>query len=189
IPDTDEKVMQFLDIMDKEIDRSSKIINDLLGFTRVAKPTRLSTDINAVVNETLTRVEIAENIKLSKDLQSDLPMVMIDANQIGQILINLIENACQAMIDGGELKISTKVSESFMAIQISDSGSGIPEKVLKKIFDPLFTTKASGTGLGLALCQGIIQKHNGVIDVKSQEGIGTEMLIKLPLEDKDAGPA
>ena len=189
IPDIDEKVMQFLDIMDKEVDRSSKIINDLLGFTRVAKPARFSSDINVVVNETLSRVEIAENIKLSKDLQSDLPMIMIDANQIGQILINLIENACQAMTDGGELKISTKVSRSFMEIQISDSGSGIPEKVAKKIFDPLFTTKASGTGLGLALCQGIIQKHNGVIDVKSQEGIGTEMLVKLPLEDKDAGPA
>ena len=189
IPDTDEKVMQFLDIMDKEIDRSSKIISDLLGFTRVAKPTRFSSDINKVVNETISRVEIAENIKLSKNLQFDLPMVMIDANQIGQILINLIDNACQAMMDGGELKISTKVSESFMEIEISDSGCGISEKEVKKIFDPLFTTKASGTGLGLALCQGIIQKHNGVIDVRSQEGVGTTMFIKLPLEDKDAGSA
>ncbi|MBT5303799.1 MAG: GHKL domain-containing protein [Candidatus Scalindua sp.] len=181
--------MQFLDIMDKEIDRSSKIISDLLGFTRVAKPTRFSSDINKVVNETISRVEIAENIKLSKNLQFDLPMVMIDANQIGQILINLIDNACQAMMDGGELKISTKVSESFVEIEISDSGCGISEKVVKKIFDPLFTTKASGTGLGLALCQGIIQKHNGVIDVRSQEGVGTTMFIKLPLEDKDAGSA
>ena len=189
IPDIDEKVIQFLDIMDKEIDRSSKIINDLLGFTRVAKPTRSSSDINVVVNETLSRVEIAENIKLSKNLQSNLPMVMIDANQIGQILINLIENACQAMADGGELKISTKISESFLEIEINDSGLGIPEKEVKKIFDPLFTTKASGTGLGLAVCQGIIQKHNGIIDVKSQEGIGTKMVIKIPLEDKDAGPA
>ncbi len=189
IPDVDEKVMQFLDIMDKEIDRSSKIINDLLGFTRVAKPTRFNADINEVINETLTRVEIAENIKLFKNLQSDLPMVMIDANQIGQILINLIENACQAMTDGGELKICTNVSELFMEIEIDDSGSGIPEKEVKKIFDPLFTTKASGTGLGLAVCHGIMQKHNGVIEVKSQEGIGTKMLIRLPLEDKDAGQA
>ncbi len=189
IPDIDEKVIQFLDIMDKEIDKSSKIINDLLGFTRVAKPTRSSSDINVVVNETLSRVEIAENIKLSINLQSDLPMVMIDANQIGQILINLIENACQAMTDGGELKISTKISECFLEIEINDSGLGIPEKEVKKIFDPLFTTKASGTGLGLAVCQGIIQKHNGIIDVKSQEGIGTKMVIKIPLEDKDAGPA
>jgi signal transduction histidine kinase len=116
-------------------------------------------------------------------------MVMIDANQIGQILINLVENACQAMTDGGELKISTKISECFLEIEINDSGLGIPEKEVKKIFDPLFTTKASGIGLGLAVCQGIIQKHNGIIDVKSQEGIGTKMVIKIPLEDKDAGPA
>ena len=122
----------------------------------------LSSDINVVVNETLSRVEIAENIKLSKNLQSDLPMVMIDANQIGQILINLIENACQAMTDGGELKISTKASERFLEIEVNDSGLGIPEKEVKKIFDPLYTTKASGTGLGLAVCQGIIQKHNGI---------------------------
>jgi len=189
IPDIDEKVIQFLDIMDKEIDKSSRIINDLLGFTRVAKPTRLSSDINVVVNETLSRVVIAENIKLSKNLQSDLPMVMIDANQIGQILINLIENACQAMTDGGELKISTKASERFLEIEVNDSGLGIPEKEVKKIFDPLYTTKASGTGLGLAVCQGIIQKHNGIIDVKSQKSVGTQMLIKVPLDVKNAEPA
>ncbi len=90
------------------------------------------------------------------------------------------------LLDGGDLKISTKVSESFMEIEISDSGCGIPEKEVKKIFDPLFTTKPSGTGIGLAVCHGIIQKHNGVIDVKSEEGIGTKMFIKIPLKDKDA---
>ncbi|MCR4289292.1 MAG: ATP-binding protein [Candidatus Scalindua sp.] len=187
MPDIDEKVIQFLDIMDNEIDRCSKIINDLLGFTRVSKPTRFSSDINAVVNEALSRVVIAKNIKLSKTLQPNLPMIMIDANQIDQVLINLVENACQAMVDGGELKIRSKVSESFMEIEISDSGCGIPEKEVKKIFDPLFTTKPRGTGIGLAVCHGIMQKHNGAIKVKSQEGIGTKMFIRLPLEDKDAG--
>tara|TARA_B100000315_G_scaffold194554_1_gene185254 strand:+ start:343 stop:1965 length:1623 start_codon:yes stop_codon:yes gene_type:complete len=186
-PESDGKAIQFLDIMDKEIDRSSKIINDLLGFTRVTKPTRLSSDINVVVNETLSRVDIAENIKLSKNLQPDLPMIMIDANQIGQVLINLIENACQAMMDGGELEINTKVSEDFMEIEIGDSGCGIPEKEVRKIFDPLFTTKPSGTGIGLAVCHGIIQKHNGVIDVKSRERIGTKMFIRLPLDGNGAG--
>jgi len=187
VPDIDEKTIQFLDIMDKEISRCSKIIDDLLGFTRVTKPTRFSSDINEVVNEALSRVEIAENIKLSKNLQPNLPMVMIDASQIGQVLINLTENACQAMADGGELEISTKVSERFMEIEISDSGCGIPEKEVRKIFDPLFTTKPSGTGIGLAVCHGIIQKHNGAIDVKSQKGIGTEMFIKLPLDGNGAG--
>ena len=189
IPDIDEKILQFLDIMDKEIDRCSKIINDLLGFTRVTKPTRLSSDINTVVKEALSRVEISKNIKVSKHLQSNLPKVMIDANQIGQVLINIIDNACQAMVDGGKLKISTNMAEGFIKVEVGDSGCGIPEKEIKKIFDPLFTTKPTGTGIGLAVCHGIIQKHNGVIDVKSQEGIGTVMFIKLPLGEKDAGPA
>jgi len=187
MPDIDETIIQFLDIMDKEIDRCSKIINDLLGFTRVTKPTRFSSDINEVVNEALSRVEIAENIKLSKNLQPNLPMIMIDANQIDQVLINLIENACQAMMDNGKLKISTKVSRGFVEIEIGDSGCGIPEKEVKKIFDPLFTTKPRGTGIGLAVCHVIMEKHNGKITVKSQEGIGTKMFIKLPLEAKDAG--
>jgi signal transduction histidine kinase len=186
MPDIDEKAIQFLEIMDKEIDRCSKIINDLLGFTRVTKPTRLSSDINVVVSEAISRVEIPKYIKLSKNMQTNLPMIMIDANQIDQVLINLIENACQAITDNGELIISTKVSKSFIEIEVCDSGCGIPQKEIKKIFDPLFTTKPSGTGIGLAVCYGIIQKHNGIIDVKSQEGIGTKMFIKLPLEEKDA---
>lgn len=186
IPDIDEKVIQFLDIMDKEIDRSTRIINDLLGFTRVAKPTRIRSDIRIVINEALSRLKIAENIKLSKDLQSDLPMVTIDANQIGQVLINLIENACQAMTDGGELQISTRKSKVFVEIEIADSGCGISEKAIKKIFDPLFTTKPKGIGMGLAVCHGIIDKHNGTIEVRSREGKGTNMIVKLPLEDKDA---
>lgn len=186
IPDIDEKVIQFLDIMDKEIDRSTRIINDLLGFTRVSKPTRIRSDIRIVINEALSRLKIAENIKLSKDLQSDLPMITIDANQIGQVLINLIENACQAMTDGGELQISTRKSKVFVEIEIADSGCGISEKEIKKIFDPLFTTKPKGIGMGLAICHGIIDKHNGTIEVKSREGKGTNMIVKLPLEDKDA---
>lgn len=186
MPDIDEKVLQFLDIMDKEIDRSTKIIDDLLGFTRVAKPTRIRSDIRIVINEALSRVKIAENIKLSKDLQSDLPMVTVDSNQVGQVLINLIENACQAMTDGGELQISARKSKVFMEIEIGDSGCGIPEKEVKKIFDPLFTTKPKGIGMGLAVCHGIIDKHNGSIEVKSQEGEGTNMIIKLPLEGEDA---
>jgi two-component system NtrC family sensor kinase len=90
------------------------------------------------------------------------------------------------MMNEGELKICSRVSDSFMEVEVGDSGCGIPEKEVKKIFDPLFTTKPRGTGIGLAVCYGIIQKHNGVINVKSQEGIGTTMFIKLPVEDRDS---
>jgi signal transduction histidine kinase len=188
-PDIDARVIQFLDIMDKEIDRSTKIINDLLGFARVTALSKIPSDITVVVNEAMSRVKVAENIKVSKNLPSNLPMVMIDVNKTGQVFINMIENACQAMPDGGELKISTRESIGFIEIEITDSGCGIPEKSIKKIFDPLFTTKPKGIGMGLAVCHGIIEKHHGTTDVKSQEGIGTSILIKLPLEDKSARPS
>ncbi len=188
-PDIDEKALQFLDIMDKEIDRSSRIINDLLGFTRVAKPTRIRSDIRIVINDALSRVKIPEHIQLSKNLKSNLTKIMIDANQIGQVLINLIDNACQAMQEDGKLIISTRKSNGFVEIEIGDTGCGISSKSIKKIFDPLFTTKPKGIGMGLAVCHEIIEKHNGTIDVKSQEGIGTNMCVKLPLEDNDTKPA
>ncbi len=188
VPDIDEKVLQFLGIIDKEIDRSTKIINELLGFTRVAKPTRFRLDIRKVINDSLSRVKIPENIKLFKDFTSNLPKVMIDENQIGQVLINLIDNACQAIEVDGELHISTKLSNGNVVIDIGDSGCGISEKSIKKMFDPLFTTKPKGIGMGLAVCQGIIEKHKGTLEVNSQVGIGTNIYVKLPLEDKDARP-
>ncbi len=184
IPDIDAKVLQFLEIMDNEIDRSAKIINDLLGFTRVAKPARIRSDIKVVINDALSRVKISRNVRLSKDFKPNLPKVTIDASQIGQVLINLIDNACQAMEEGdGKLQISTRESNGFVEIGIEDSGCGISAKGIKKIFDPLFTTKPKGIGMGLAVCHEIIEKHNGYIDVKSQESIGTNMCVKLPLED------
>ncbi len=188
LPDIDEKVVQFLDIMDNEINRSTKIINDLLGFARVTKTIKSSSDITIVINEALSRVKVAKNIKLSRNFQSDLPMVMMDTSQIGQVFVNMIENACQAMPDGGELRISTKESKGFAETEVADSGCGIPGKTIKKIFDPLFTTKPKGTGMGLAVCHGIIEKHHGTIDVESREGKGTNIFIKLPLEDKSAKP-
>ncbi len=188
LPDIDEKVVQFLDIMDNEINRSTKIINDLLGFARVTKTIKSSSDITIVINEALSRVKVAKNIKLSRNFQSDLPMVMMDARQIDQVFVNMIENACQAMPDGGELRISTRESKGFVETEMADSGCGIPEKTIKKIFDPLFTTKPKGTGMGLAVCHGIIEKHHGTIDVESREGKGTNIFIKLPLEDKSAKP-
>ncbi|MCP4267786.1 MAG: HAMP domain-containing protein [Candidatus Brocadiaceae bacterium] len=187
IPDIDAKVLQFLEIMDNEIDRSAKIINDLLGFTRVAKPARIKSDIKVVINDALSRVKISRNVRLSKNFKPNLPKVTIDASQIGQVLINLIDNACQAMEEGdGKLQISARESNGFVEIGIEDSGCGISAKRIKKIFDPLFTTKPKGIGMGLAVCHEIIEKHNGYIDVKSQESVGTNMCVKLPLEDKDA---
>lgn len=183
MPGVDKRVLQFLDIMDDEIDRSNKIINDLLGFASFAKLKKIPFDITEIIEEALLRAKMAKDkIVISRNFEPNLPMVEIDANQMGQIFINLIENACQAMEGGDTLKISARKRNDCVEIEFADSGCGISEKESKKIFDPLFTTKPDGVGMGLAVCQWIIQKHEGTIDVKSKVGEGTTIIIKLPLE-------
>jgi len=176
------RVMEFLGIMDDEIDSSNKIIGDLLGFSRVDKPSVSPTQIERVVEDALSRTPISENIELSKKLDTELPEVEADPDQIQQVLINMITNAVQAMPEGGKLTIGAREKGEFLELEIADTGGGIPAKAMGKIFDPLFTTRAKGIGLGLAVCKSIIDRHGGRIEVKSQVGKGTTFNIKLPLK-------
>ncbi len=178
------RVMEFLNIMDDEINTSNKIINDLLGFSRVGKPSVSPTQINHVIDDALSRTPIPESIKLVKKLGAKLPQVEIDASQIQQVLVNIISNAVQAMPEGGKLIIGTREKEGFLEVEIADTGCGIPQEAIGKIFDSLFTTKAKGIGLGLAVCKAIIDRHEGKIEVKSQVGKGTTFITKLPLNRK-----
>ena len=176
------RVMEFLDIIDEEINSSNKIINDLLGFSRVGKPVVSPTRIEKVIEDALSYTTIPENIELTKKLGTDLPEVKIDTDQVRQVLVNMIINAAQAMPDGGRLTISAREKDKFLEVEITDTGCGIPQEVMGKIFDPLFTTKAKGIGLGLALCKAIIDRHQGYIEVESKVGKETIFTIKLPLE-------
>lgn len=176
------RVMEFLDIVDDEINTSNKIINDLLGFSRVGKPAVSPSQIKKVIEDGLARIPIPENIELTKKLDANLPEVNIDPDQIQQVLVNMILNAVQAMPEGGKLTIEAKTKEKFLEVEISDTGCGIPEEVIGKIFDPLFTTRAKGIGLGLAVCKTIIERHEGDIKVKSEVGKGTTFTIKLSLK-------
>ena len=175
------RVMEFLDIVDDEINTSNKIISDLLGFSRVGKPAVSPAKIERVIEDAIAHANIPENIELTKKLDGNLPDVEIDTDQIRQLLLNIMFNAVQAMTDGGRLSISAKERGNFLEIEIADTGAGIPEEVKSKIFDPLFTTKAKGIGLGLAVCKSIIDRHNGCIEVKSSIGKGTTFTIRLPL--------
>jgi len=176
------QVIEFLNIMDDEINASNKIINDLLGFSRVGKPSVSPTQIKNVIEDALSRTTIPGNIELVKKLNAELPQVEIDASQIQQVVVNMIINAMQAMPEGGKLKIGTKKKEGFLEVEITDTGCGIPKEARDKIFDPLFTTRAKGIGLGLAVCKAIIDRHEGKIEVKSQVEKGTTFIIKLPLK-------
>jgi signal transduction histidine kinase len=141
------------------------------------------------INETIrTAVRLTDyltrkaQVELSVDLLPDPVMVTYDAIQIEQVLVNLIQNAIQAMANGGKIHIVVSQIDRGISIQVKDNGIGIPEQILPRIFDPFFTTKSEGegTGLGLSVSYGIISRHRGSIDVASKVGVGTVFTVRLP---------
>jgi two-component system NtrC family sensor kinase len=122
------------------------------------------------------------NIHIEKEYHADLPDIPVDPNQIEQVFVNMLLNASQAMSTGGTLHIRTGTADNVLAsVEISDTGCGIPEESLGRIFDPFYTTKSRGTGLGLSVSYGIIENHGGKIEVKSEVGVGTTFIVLLPL--------
>lgn len=183
----DEKLLKHLNIMEREINNSNKIINDLLGFSRTRMPSTVTENVNKVVEQSLEVVQVPKNVLLVTDTAGDLPKIKVDKDQIQQVLVNLCTNGIQAMgNEGGQLQVSTHLVDDFVHIKVADTGYGISEENLSKIFDPFFTTKAKGIGLGLAVSYGIIEKHGGSIEVQSQTGQGATFIVKLPAVKDEA---
>lgn len=179
-----------LSLIADETSRCSQIVRGLLEFARQSQPQKTHTDINDLIEKTVLLLENKasfQNIRIIKNLKPNLPLILVDRAKIQQVFWNFMINACEAMPNGGQLTITTDLSEDKKAIEIRfiDTGVGIPAEHINKIFDPFFTTKPSGTGLGLAICYGIIQQHNGAIEVKSEPGRGTVFTLYLPLEIKE----
>jgi len=183
----DKKIKKHLDILEKEIETSDRIINDILAFARI-KETRLAeTDINYIIKDLLKVIKIPKNIKITSQLNSNLPHISADEVQLKQAFSNIMLNAVQAMPDGGELTIANRTNNENIGIDIIDTGTGISKEDLDKMFNPLFSTKAQGTGLGLTVCQGIIEIHGGSIEVESEIGKGTKFIVKLPINKSQNG--
>lgn len=180
LPATEPRVMEFLDIIDDEVNVANKVITDLLGFSRVAKPTVSPASVAGVIEDALKHTHLPENVELTKAIDNNLPMVMVDADQIRQVFLNIVLNALQAMPEGGRLNIRASSQGKFVEVAFADTGSGIPQSIINKIFDPLFTTKAKGVGLGLSVCKSILDRHEGDIRVESEVGKGTTFTISLP---------
>ncbi len=186
IGNSDEKLLKHLNIMEREINNSNKIINDLLGFSRTRMPSTIVEDVNKVVEQSLEVVQVPKNVLLVTDTDDNRPKIKVDKDQIQQVLVNLCMNGIQAMGDeGGQLQVSTHLLDDFVYIKVADTGYGIPEENLSKLFDPFFTTKAKGIGLGLAVSYGIIEKHGGGIEVQSEAGQGATFIVKLPAVIKE----
>lgn len=173
----------------KETTRVSTVVRGLLNFARETKPQKRPCHINELLSHTLSLVEgqaVFQNIRILKNLDPQVPIVLLDANQIQQVFMNILLNAADAMPSGGILTLTSQLlpGDGFVEIRFADTGIGISEENLDKVFDPFFTTKAHkrGTGLGLAVSYGVIERHRGQIKVQSQEGKGTTFIIELPLE-------
>ena len=182
LPATEPRVAEFLDIIDDEVNAANKVITDLLGFSRVAKPTVSPVSLAGVIEDTLRHTHLPENVALTKDIDHNLPMVMVDADQIRQVFLNIVLNALQAMPEGGRLDIRASRQGKFVEVEFADTGGGIPKSIIDKIFDPLFTTKAKGVGLGLSVCKSILDRHEGDIRVESEVGKGATFTVSLPTQ-------
>jgi len=182
---------ELMGIICEESMRLKKITDDFLQFARPNKPKLKKANINALLQEILLflRHKIGNNIHQNLNLAKILPNVSVDPNQLRQVVINIVINAVEAMPAGGSLSISTSLLQTSVANQhieivFKDSGCGIDEPDLKKIFQPFYSTKEKGAGMGLSICERIIQNHGGEIKVVSRLGEGTQFSIILPVNEK-----
>jgi signal transduction histidine kinase len=172
LPDN-EKVRKHLGILDREVAACNRIVTELLDFGRVKTASRAPTNVTAIARDAIDRVTVPETIALRLLLDKSLPPVLVDRQQADQILVNLLTNAVQAMPDGGTLALETGCREDGVFVAVEDTGTGIKPEDLPRIFQPLFTTKAKGIGLGLALAKDLAELNGGRITVDSEIGRGT----------------
>ncbi|HEX9903288.1 MAG TPA: ATP-binding protein, partial [Acidobacteriota bacterium] len=178
-----------LTLIADETTRCSHIVKGLLEFARQNPPQKVRTDINALVDRTVQLLEnqaAFQNIVIIRQLAEDLPPLSLDRTKIQQVVWNLMINAAEAMAQGGTLMIVSRLTDDGRSVEVrfSDTGPGIAKEIFNKLFDPFFSTKSSGLGLGLAVCYGIIQGHLGSITVESEPGHGATFIVRLPVEDR-----
>ncbi len=178
----DERISKHLEIISREVQTANKIITDLMSFVRVGQLEVEATNPQALVMGALERAQIPPNVRVHADVPADLPPIHVDRDKMRQALLNLVDNAVQAMPDGGDLTISAELAGNALRLRIRDTGEGIPHENLERIFEPLFTTKAKGIGLGLAIVRMMVEAHGGQVSIASELGQGTTFTLQLPLE-------
>jgi two-component system, NtrC family, sensor kinase len=189
-PGREEEVRKYLSRISTETARVGRIVSDLLAFSRRSKPQRIDADLNKLVSSTVSLVGHKLKLNDTKSemvLAPDLPRVACDPSQIQQVILNLVMNAAEATVAKGNglVRVSTRLAPKGNAVElvVEDNGEGIAPDNLRKIFDPFFTTKpeGKGVGLGLAVMYGIVQAHDGEINVRSTPGSGSTFIVSLPL--------
>jgi len=205
LAESDETVKEYLGIIGTEIENSSRIITDLLDFARTRPPRLSPVAPEELIRRSLVRCAVPDNVTVTVDITEGLPHLHIDPLQMEQVLTNFITNGVQAMSDGGALHISARLAldtgkdpggspvvdvgtgapPGFLDIGVADTGQGITPENMKKLFQPLFTTKAKGIGLGLVVCRSLTETNGGRIEVESRPGKGTCFTVKLPVHGSE----
>lgn len=185
--DIAQRLEKYLEVCKGEIARLDYIVTQFLQAIRPSPAQLRPASLNDVVHETieLLRPEIENRgIHLKEKLARHLPVAPLDAAQVKQVLVNLIKNALQAMTRGGTLTLQTDPGPDGVVLTVADTGGGIPQEQINRIFEPFYTTKTKGSGLGLMIVQRIVREHNGRIELESHVGQGTVFRIWLPLHEK-----
>ncbi len=180
-PDADDRVKEYLDIIESETRTSDKIVTDLLDFTRIKSLDREPASVSELIRQTLERYPVPPSVKVAIELPADLPRVYADPQHIIQVLGNLTVNACQAMDNTGNLSLSARAQGDMIIIAVQDTGMGIPTENMIKVFEPLFTTKTKGIGLGLAVSRKLAEANGGRIELQSEPDKGSTFTLVLPV--------
>jgi signal transduction histidine kinase len=183
---TEEPIKRGLRTIITQVERITKVMNQLLSFARRKAPQRIPLDLRKVIEDGMEMFQerLARNqIRIKMEMAEPCPMVLADADQMSQVLLNLVMNALHAMPEGGTLRVGLELERPMVKLTIVDTGHGIPSEAIGNIYDPFFTTKefGKGTGLGLTVVKGIIEEHQGSIVVESEEGKGTRFTVLLPM--------
>ena len=178
---------QYAEIIERNSNRIEYLVAELLNCARPIKLNLQHWNIHRIIEDGLNVLKVrlkAQKIKVIKNLPCQPAILLADKEYLGRVFLNILGNSTEAMMHGGTLSIDTKIDKGQFQVKIKDSGIGIPEKNLIKIFDPFFSTKKDGVGLGLSTCQNIVTSHGGLIEVESAWRKGTVFTVSLPLEPK-----
>lgn len=176
------KVQRHLKKLGDQIDLCSAIISDLLELARDRPPERRECDLVALVAEAVAEVPRPDAVGVDFTQPASLEPVFVDEGQVRQLVVNLVLNAVQAVGASGQVGVRIEDEEQWVSLIVEDSGAGIPAEVRRRLFEPLFTTRSSGTGLGLALCRRVTEKHGGIIEASNRDVGGARFVVKLPRE-------
>jgi len=174
-------------IIDNEIDRLDNLVEDFICYSRPIRLRLEPVSMNTVVKETLAvfslNPQVGHKVQLERELMTPVPDFHMDARRVKQILLNVLNNALEAMPNGGTIRVATvyRVDDNEMDVRISDTGGGIPKDILPQIFEPFFSTKDRGMGLGLNIVHNMMKAHRGYFSVGSTPGSGTEVLLSFPV--------